>query len=258
MRNIQACFKLAALVLVLTGCTRNIRDSELATMRVDEFASAEMSSGLPDLSKGQYKAHADRHLAPIYAKTPLEVYCGCDVDFATGKVDISGCGYVPVTPGSPHNTIFHWEHVFPKSWVAKAMGCTNSQECKSGSKSAEYNLAENDLYNLVPSVGSLNMKRSDNWLWDVPGEPRAYGKCDFEVTKIGYETIIEPPNRNKGNVARIILYFIEQHGMEIPDEAIALYLKWHRADPVDKAERKRAAAIAEVIGHSNPWVTGDR
>ena len=105
---------------------------------------------------------------------------------------------------------------------------------------------------------SLNMKRSNHWLWEVPGEKRKFGACDFEVTRLGSETLIEPPNRNKGNVARITLYYIEQHGIQIPDEALELYLEWHRKDPVDRAEKKRAKAIEAILGHSNPYVTGER
>ncbi|RYZ70595.1 MAG: hypothetical protein EOP91_13075 [Lysobacteraceae bacterium] len=82
--------------------------------------------------------------------------------------------------------------------------------------------------------------------------------CPTPTCGLGSETLIEPPNRNKGNVARITLYYIEQHGIQIPDEALELYLEWHRKDPVDRAEKKRAKAIEAILGHSNPYVTGER
>lgn len=244
------------LVVLTAGCAHQVRDTP-----PDRGAMAAMSSAhdAPDFTTGDYMTHADRHLAPIYAETPLEIYCGCDVDFDTKQIDIEACGYQPQTPGVDNNTKLHWEHVFPKSWVAKALPCGTSAACKADARwSKIYKTAENDLYNLVPSVGSLNVKRNDNWLWEVPGERREFGRCDFEVARLEGETLIEPPNRNKGNVARIILYYIEQHGLDIPDEAMTLYLEWHEQDPVDAKELKRAQAIEAVIGRANPWVAGER
>lgn len=254
--NVMAMRVFVLLVAVWSvGCARHVRESPGALDRVAVMSSA---SEQPDLSKGAYKRHADRHLAPIYTEVPFEVYCSCDVNFETGQIDTADCGYAPQTPGSMHNTLMHWEHVFPKSWAAFAMGCPDSETCKSNPQTSKaYHLAENDLYNLVPSVGSLNMKRSNNWLWEVRGEVRAFGECDFEAAKVDDEWLIEPPNRHKGNVARIILYFVEQHAIDLDDEAMALYLQWHAQDPVDRAERKRAKAIEAVMGHPNPWVTGD-
>jgi deoxyribonuclease-1 len=244
-----------ACALLLGGCAHAPEERAYA-MAAPEPTSA---GAEPDFSSGGYKAHADRHLAPIYAETPLEIYCGCKVDFEDGSIDLAQCGYQPETPGSPHNTKMHWEHVVPKSWVAEALECGSPEACRADPRLSDtYLRAENDLYNLVPSVGSLNMKRSNHWLWEVPGEKRKFGACDFEVTRLGSETLIEPPNRNKGNVARITLYYIEQHGIQIPDEALELYLEWHRKDPVDRAEKKRAKAIEAILGHSNPYVTGER
>ncbi|WP_165967367.1 endonuclease [Luteimonas aestuarii] len=199
--------------------------------------------------------NADRFLADVYEAHPFEVFCGCEVDVRTKVIDLDRCGFEPQNPSSATNTRMQWEHVFPKSWVAAAMGCGTRTECL---RDQQYVDAETDLYNLVPGIGSLNATRGDRWLWEIPGEERRYGRCDFERATVAGETVIEPPDAHKGNVARIILYYIEQYGLDIDDQAIALYLEWHAADPVDADEFQRAEMIRSIVGHANPWVTGDR
>lgn len=246
-----------ALCLWLTGCAqREVREpvgssAELSSVTV---TSARRDPTPPGWSKS-YLKNADRFLAAVYEQYPFEVFCGCDASPRTKKIDLRRCGFEPQKPHSTTNTKMQWEHVFPKSWMHKAMGCSNRNECLDDQNYVD---AETDLYNLVPSIGSLNATRGDRWLWEIPGEAREYGQCDFERATIGGDTVIEPPDSHKGNVARIILYYIERHSVDLDDYVIELYLSWHRDDPVDAAELRRAAMIEQIVGYPNPWITGDR
>jgi deoxyribonuclease-1 len=60
---------------------------------------------------------------------------------------------------------------------------------------------EAELHNLVPSVGELNAARSNLPYGEVPGEPRGYGACDFEVAG----GVVEPAIEVRGDLARVYL-----------------------------------------------------
>ena len=61
---------------------------------------------------------------------------------------------------------------------------------------------ESDLYNLVPAVGEINGLRSNYSFAMIPGEKRAFGKCDMEIEN----RKAEPPPDKRGNIARTYFY----------------------------------------------------
>lgn len=263
--SIRMLLGVIGIAIATTGCahkTKMIGASDIDVPR--ELSSIAVTGAMHSESSGvtltsDYRKNADRHLRPIYEESPFEAYCGCEVDFDTKEIDLSECGYVSRNPRNSSNTKMQWEHVFPKSWVAQAMGCSSVAQCKSSpTKERAYIEAETDLHNLVPSVGSLNGMRSSNWLWEIDGEEREFGQCDFEVSRIDGETVIEPPDDHKGNLARIILYYAERYGLELPDSAIELYLEWNEIDPVDDEELARSLEIESIIGYPNRYVVEEQ
>jgi deoxyribonuclease-1 len=89
------------------------------------------------------------------------------------------------------------EHVVPASRLGSDRVCWQKHERFPECVRDDGSL----LHNLVPSVGELNADRSSLPYGDVPGEPRAYGACDFEVAG----GVAEPAAVLRGDLARIYL-----------------------------------------------------
>ena len=111
---------------------------------------------------------------------------------------------------------------------------------------------EADLHNLVPAVGELNGDRSNRSFSMVSGEPRAYGKCDFEID---FDTDkVEPMPSVRGNISRTYFYFEKQYGLRISKKQRRLFNVWDREDPVDDWERTRNFMIKNIQGNGNPFI----
>ena len=111
---------------------------------------------------------------------------------------------------------------------------------------------ETDLHNLVPAVGELNGDRSNRPFGMVVGEPRAYGRCDFEVDFS--IDVVEPRPKVRGNIARIYLYLHRVYGMTMDEQQLQFFKIWDQADPPDDWERERNRRIRAVHGRGNPFV----
>jgi deoxyribonuclease-1 len=111
---------------------------------------------------------------------------------------------------------------------------------------------EAELHNLVPSVGELNADRSSLPYGDVPGEPRAYGDCDFEVA----DGMVEPASGVRGDLARIYLAMDLWYDIGLTSEERAQFEAWSEADPPDMWEDERNERIQAVEGVGNSFVGG--
>ena len=118
----------------------------------------------------------------------------------------------------------------------------------------EFMEAHNDLHNLVPAGGELNGDRLHHPYGEVTGEPRVYGKCDFEVA--GSPKLAEPAETIRGEIARAMLYMAEQYGVNVRMPAETL-LEWHKANPAEPWERERAKRVEAATGRTNRYI-GER
>jgi deoxyribonuclease I len=90
------------------------------------------------------------------------------------------------------------------------------------------------MYNLVPAVGEINGLRSNYSFAMIPGEKRAFGKCDMEIES----RKAEPPPGKRGDIARAYFYMdwaYPGHGV-ISKKNRKLFKAWDKADPVDAWE----------------------
>ena len=206
---------------------------------------------------------------------PASFYCQCPYRLATdaekqirsGNLWIVGsvCGYqakeLLYSSGRPNarSTRIDWEHIVPAEWIATGFGCQEGS--RSDCRAIEgFEEAEGDLYNLVPAIGELNGDRSARLFGLIEGESRAYGACDFEVDDTGPgEThtrgMAEPMESIRGDVARVWFYMIDRYGLQVPRENRTLLEAWAEADPVDRAELRRASIIEAEMGWANPYVS---
>jgi len=146
------------------------------------------------------------------------------------------------------------EHVFPMSWVTKALACGTRQQCRA--RSAEFNRIEADLHNLYPARSEINEARGALAFGNINGEQRRFGKaCDFEVDERA--RVAEPTLVARGEVARAMFYMAHRYhdqGLKIFARQGRLLQQWHRADPPSKHERQRNATIESLQGNRNAFI----
>ena len=156
---------------------------------------------------------------------------------------------------------YNREHSVPKSWFSDA------------------NPMYADAMHLYPTDGYVNSQRSNYPFGEcangVSKGEKALGRLG-NSTFPGYSigTVFEPADEYKGDFARTYFYFatcyadkcanwghnifsVKNSGLS--DYAVALFMKWHRQDPVSEKERKRNDAIynnntGKVQGNRNPFI----
>ena len=155
---------------------------------------------------------------------------------------------------SPHGRGINVEHVFPMSWVTKALNCGTRKQCRQ--KSDVFNLIEADLHNLYPARTDVNADRSSFRFGEVAGESRHYGQaCDFEVNR--HRRVVEPAPDVRGDIARSMFYMVHRYrgrGLELFKKQAQLLANWHKLDPPNDQERARNNQIEVLQGNSNPFI----
>jgi deoxyribonuclease-1 len=199
----------------------------------------------------------------IYAGHRTDFYCGCP--FGTDKsVNAATCGY-RIRRDAQRGSRIEWEHIVPAATFGQQFACWQNARgvCgrKGGRKCCEatdrtFRRLEADMHNLAPAVGELNGDRENFPFGEVPGEPRLYGACDFEVQN----GVAEPRAAIRGEIARAHLYLNDRLTAEIGrgfmsrEEALR-FQSWNVQDPPDDWECERNARIYDVQGRDNPYVT---
>lgn len=186
-------------------------------------------------------------------------YCGCDwrwVGESGGRVDMDSCGY-QVRAQQTRAERTEWEHVVP-AWV---MG--HQRQCwqDGGRKNCRasdpmFRIMEADPHNLVVSIGEPNADRSNYQFGMLPDKPSSHGQCDFEIDF--KQRVVEPRDEVKGQIARVYFYIHDRYDLRMSRQEQQLMMAWHRQYPVNDWELTRDARIARMVGHNNPFVTGER
>ena len=149
------------------------------------------------------------------------------------------------------------EHTVPQSWFSKR------------------NPMKSDIHHLFPTHKTPNNKRGSHpfgetakptlWLGMKNG---AYTETknrpqenEASYSEFVVNTMFEPPESHKGNVARAVAYFYTMYPNEAGDIKKVFYqgnvdllAEWHNSDPVDAAEIERNKRIKEVQGNGNPYI----
>ncbi len=77
------------------------------------------------------------------------------------------------------------------------------------------------------------------------------GQCDFEWENGG---VTEPTTDHRGDAARVWLYFVDRHGLQLVEGELPMYMAWSASDPPDAAEFTRNDRIRAAQGNGNPFV----
>jgi len=145
---------------------------------------------------------------------------------------------------------YNIEHVYPMSWVTRALRCGDREACRRGSP--RFNEIESDMHNMYPARKDLNKARGAYPYREIRGEHHIERGCDLEIDHRA--RVVEPRPASRGNIARAMLYLADRYQLQLYARQRALLLEWHRADPADDEERRRNRLIAAVQGNGNPWI----
>ncbi len=214
------------------GSTANSRHQKTAQNPVQTTIENTMSKN----STRSYNQALKILWGKVYRKGGKTLYCG--VPFETKN-------------RSKRKKMANAEHVFPMSWVTKALKCGTRKQCHRNSP--KFREIEADLHNIYPAVIRINKARSNFRFGDVPGEKRFFGSCDFEVDN--RRRVAEPMPASRGEIARAMLYMEYQYGLPLHKKNKKLMRKWDRKDPPNKEEKRRARIIQREQHKENPFIT---
>ncbi len=133
--------------------------------------------------------------------------------------------------------------------------------------------AMHDLYNAAIVKFTAGATKGELPFGEVEEATRREGEMVSGYAMMGSEPIecVEPAAGNKGDIARMIFYAVTLYPMDLwggwggvvcrnnlyptlSEYFAAIYMRWHREDPVDEEERMRNAAISKIQGNVNPFV----
>ncbi|WP_432807032.1 endonuclease [Providencia huaxiensis] len=188
------------------------------------------------------------------------IYCGCEWEWvgkSGGKVDLASCGY-QVRKQQNRAERIEWEHIVP-AWVFG-----HQRQCwqKGGRKNCVssdpvFGQMEANLHNLAPSIGEVNGDRSNFSFGQLSANtPYPYGMCRSRVDF--KERVFEPRDEAKGQVARVYFYMHDRYNLSMSRQQQQLLMAWDSQYPPTPWEIIRDNRIAKVMGHHNPFVTGEK
>lgn len=191
--------------------------------------------------------------------TQGDLYCGCTWRWAGksgGVMDLASCGY-KVRAQPERAARIEWEHIVPASTFGRQRQCWQRggrDHCND--TDPVFNVMEADLHNLSPVVGEVNADRA-NFNVGMSTVPQGqYGQCPF---KVDFQSrVAEPPDSAKGLVARVHFYMADRYGLNLSQQQERLLIGWDRAFRPSIWEIERDRRIAGVMGHGNPFVSGQK
>ncbi len=137
------------------------------------------------------------------------------------------------------------EHTFAQSWFG----------------TAEVNIKTADLHHLFPTSSSVNSSRGNLPFGVVTTQTSSYPSYNGYVSKRGTnsasQTVFEPADQHKGDLARSLLYFTTRYEMSLSISGVDMLptmKTWHAADPVSTWEFNRNASIYGFLNNRNPFV----
>ncbi len=137
-------------------------------------------------------------------------------------------------------------YIYPHGDIRQHLGCGTKRQCLKNSE--EYNRIASDLHNLVPSDSYFEMKRT-NTIFGVLDDQIEANECGIKHKM----HIIEPPERIRGDIARVIFYMHETYNLPLIGGPAVLE-SWSEMDPPSEEEIARHNEIEKLQGKTNPLV----
>ena len=189
-------------------------------------------------------------LAPAWVWAGPRLYLDTIPDFWRMLYPDGGQGLYCGARFAARDRDYNIEHVYPMSWVGKALRCGDREACRR--RSPRFNEIESDMHNMYPARRDLNRERGSYPLREIRGERHVEQGCDLEIDH--QMRVVEPRPAVRGDIARAMLYMADRYDLTIFERQRRTLLDWRRSDPPDDEERRRNALIAEFQGNANPWI----
>jgi deoxyribonuclease-1 len=188
-----------------------------------------------------------------------ELYCGCKwtwVGKSGGRIDADSCG-LQARKQETRSERTEWEHIVPAWTFGHQRQCwQNGGRKHCVDDDPVFRAMEADLFNLYPSVGEVNGDRSNFNYGMASGVAPQYGQCK---TKVDFDQrAAEPRDEVKGLVARTTFYMFDRYNLSMSRQQQQLLMAWDKQFPITPWESERNKRIAAIMGHGNPFVTGQR
>ena len=190
-------------------------------------------------------------------------YCGCKWVWRendhrdTGSItDLTSCGYsIRAQPIRANRGEF--EHIYPASSMGRDRPCwAEGGRANCLRVDMEYRAMFSDLHNLTLAVGEINADRMNFDFTDELDVDYRHGQCDFKVSFP--EGLVVPRLEVRGMIARTYFYMADRYNLSIDESHEARLVAWNRNYPVSEWELERNRRIKAIMGHGNPFVTGEK
>jgi deoxyribonuclease I len=159
------------------------------------------------------------------------------------QIEITNSDLAPTAPLAPQeipdHQVVNTEHVWPQSKFS-----TQFPE----------SLQKADLHILLPELSRVNSLRSNHPFGHVSRQPNS--PCEGAALgkdSLG-QTVFEPHDNIKGNVARALFYFSVRYKHPIDSRQEATLREWHRADPIDGDEEAHNEQVFALQKNRNPFI----
>jgi deoxyribonuclease-1 len=201
---------------------------------------------------------AKRMAARIYADENTDFYCDCPIQWNSGKgrIDLKSCGY-QIRKNGPRAQRVEWEHVVPAQQFGASRACWKKggrEHC--GDTDQKFRQIEADLFNLRPALGEVNGDRAHFRFAELPNVQPQHGACPIRIDFS--RQLAEPRAEVRGDIARIYFYMADRYQLALSAAEEKLFLRWHTEDPVSAREMALMRRTAQLMGHSNDFVTGEK
>ena len=111
-----------------------------------------------------------------------------------------------------------------------------------------------DLHHLFPSDVDANTARA-NHPFGLVANVDGFNEGGSRLGRDGRgDTVFEPRDAHKGDVARAMLYMSLEYGWTLPAAQRELFVTWAAEDPADEADIDRSLRIGEQQAFANPLV----
>ena len=212
---------------------------------------------------------AKREARKIFSDNRETLYCGCKYD-KYNRIDLKSCSMQKKAKSKRARRV-EWEHMMAASHFSQHFKCWREKMCTKrngkkyrGRKCCEkidkrFRQVEAELFNLWPSVGSVNQYRSNYRYAEFYPEsfaPKYYFQgCPIVKKKITNKvTRIEPKNEAKGIVARANLFMSKKYSIKLSKGQRRLFESWNKRFPPSQREKSWANKVKQVEGYSNPYI----
>ncbi len=116
--------------------------------------------------------------------------------------------------------------------------------------------ARSDMYHLFPTYPDVNSRRSNHPFGIVVNESWSEGGSKLGTDSQG-NTVFEPRDPHKGDVARAVFYFAVRYDggySQVPWYVEETLKQWNRDDPPSEKERQRNEDISSYQHNRNPFI----